>query len=89
MLCRYCINNKLIVAVLLLVVWIFTEVQDLTVTVATQTVEIKALNIAVANGVDDRYRARDADRDLKVVNDRIDEMKEHIEKLDNRYGLDP
>ena len=69
---------------LALMFWVFTEVQELTITVATQTVEITALRDQVSVGIDDRYRAKDATRDFSSRDRRMDAMERRIDRLEGR-----
>jgi hypothetical protein len=73
-------------AILGLLGWLFIAVQDLTVVVARQDENIDHLARQVSAGVDDRYRARDAERDFKARDERIADMERRLDHMERVWG---
>jgi hypothetical protein len=71
---------------LALLVWIFSSVQELQVTVATQNVTIGAIEGRLQEMSNDRYRGEDAKRDLSLVHSRMDDLGERVSRLEKEIA---
>ena len=72
--------------ILALILWSVKNGHDLTVSSAVQTAELKSLRtqikIILDTATDDRYRAADAARDFRLVNERFKGVDRRLDKLE-------
>jgi cell division protein FtsB len=79
---QYSLQTILTSATLLLLSWNFMQTWELTVEAARLSERLAAVEVAVLNGVDDRYRSRDADRDFAQRDKALDAMGQAVRDLE-------
>ncbi len=75
------------VVMVALLFWIFNSVQDLTVKVAVQNLNIQILSKTIEKlsvDTDDRYRSTEAKRDFYIRDAEINDIKKRITNLERR-----